>query len=77
VNDIETGEFELARCGDLARARGASGGESVWNWTFGVTVMLMGRIDERFEATLRLVAGNFVGEKEWRSLVVDAIVDTG
>jgi predicted aspartyl protease len=39
--------------------------------------MLIGRIDERFEATLRLVAGNFVGAAERQSIVIDAIVDTG
>jgi clan AA aspartic protease len=39
--------------------------------------MLIGRIDERFEATLRLVAGNFGGGAERQSIAIEAIVDTG
>jgi clan AA aspartic protease len=39
--------------------------------------MLIGRIDERFEATLRLVAGNLGGAVERQTVAIEAIVDTG
>jgi clan AA aspartic protease len=39
--------------------------------------MLIGRIDERFEATLRLVVGDLGDQAARQSMAIDAIVDTG